>query len=244
MSLLRKGWLVVVLGALLTVPVLASACSLQAPGTATAATTERALSVMGKGVVSVKPDLAVASVGVETFAGTVVEAVQQNNTIMAEVMAKLQEMGIAEKDIQTSNYSISSERPGGEMTPTQYRVSNMVQVKIRDMAQVSTVLDAAVQAGANQVWGVNFTIEDTKPYEAEARTKAMEDARQRGEALAGLADVQLGQVLYVGESSTVNPVPAYKGLGAGGMGAAESVTPISPGEVQFTYDVQVTYAIE
>ncbi|MGQ9683410.1 MAG: SIMPL domain-containing protein [Anaerolineae bacterium] len=250
MSVQRKVWLPLVLIALVALPLLVSGCSAQslaAPLGAPAAVPsgERALSVLGRGMVSVKPDLAVASVGVETFAGSVAEAVQQNNTKMADVMAKLKELGIADKDIQTANYSINSERPGGEMAPSQYRVSNMVQVKIRDMAKVSTVLDAAVQAGANQVWGVNFTIEDTKAYEAEARTKAMADARERGEALAKLANVQLGRVIYVGEGGTINPMPAFRGMGGGAaLQASDSAVTISPGEVQFTYDVQVTFAIE
>jgi hypothetical protein len=164
---------------------------------------------------------------------------------MEAVLAKLRELGLAEKDMQTANFSINSERRGPEETDVQYRVSNMVQVKVRDLSQVSEVLDAAVEAGANQVWGVSFTIEDEKALEDEARTKAMEDARQRAEALAGLAKVELGQALVVAESGTVSPVLMKQGLGGGGAAMdAASVVPISPGEVQVTYQVEVTYAVQ
>jgi len=218
-----------------------------APGAATAplgALGERSVTVLGRGMVSSKPDLALAGLGVETFAATVAEATEQNNVKMSAVMAKLVELDIAEKDIQTTNFNINFERRGPEDSEGQYRVSNMVQIKVRDLDEVSSILDAAVQAGANQVWGVSFTIEEQKELEAQARTKAMEDARKRAEALAELAGVQLGQVLIVAEGGTTGPIPMMRGLGKGGMEPASLVAPISAGEVQVSYQVEVTYAMQ
>jgi len=227
----------------------ASACAPQAMASPQATAGERSVTVLGRATVSGKPDLAQVSVGVETVAANVGEASQQNNAKMVALMAKLAELGIAEKDIQTSNFNISSERrpgPEGPETVNQYRVSNMVQVKIRDLSRVGPVLDAAIAAGANQVWGVSFTIEDSSALEAEARIKAVEDARQRGEALAKLAKVQLGQVLAISEGGTVTPIYRY-GLGGGGAAPEPAIAvpvSISSGEVQVSYQVQVTYAIQ
>lgn len=224
----------------------AAGCKVPAVTAATPASIDRSITVLGRSSVSAPPDLVLTSVGVETYAATVGEATEQSNKRMEAVIASLGELGVAEKDIQTSNFSINSERRGSEDTNILYRVSNMVQVKVRDLDKVSEVLDVAVQAGANQVWGVTFTIEAQKALEDEARTKAMEDARRRAEALAGLAGVELGQVLVVAESGTVSPLMAGRGLGAGSAMAVEeaAAVPISPGEVQVTYHVQVTYAVQ
>jgi len=209
----------------------------------------RALTVSGQGTVSVKPDLALASLGVETLAGTVAEASQKNNATMAAIMAKLAELKIPDKDIQTSGFSINSFSDGMPRaasdggTGTQYRVSNMVQVKIREIEQVSAVLDGVISAGANQVYGVNFTVEDPNALQSEARAKAVEDAAQRAAALAKLAKVQLGQVMAVIEGGGSSPIFGGGVVYGRGAAAADS-TPMSPGEVEVSYQVQVTYAIQ
>ncbi len=199
----------------------------------------RSITVSGRGSVSGKPDLALVSLGVETYAATVGEASQQNNAKMAAVMAKLKELGIADKDIQTSNFNISFDRQGPDPSNGQYRVSNMVQLKVRNPEQAGSLIDAMVKAGANQVWGVSFTIEDQAALEAQARAKAVEDARQRGDALAKLESVQLGQVLTINEGGAMGP--AFAAGAAYGKGADTS---ISPGEVEVSYQVQVTFAIQ
>ncbi len=207
------------------------------PAAAQSTPPKRSLTVVGQGRASGKPDLAQASLGVETYAATVAEAMQQNSTKMEAVLAKLKELGIAEKDIQTANFSINLERQGPQDSG-QYRVSNMVQVKIRDLTKVGAVLDAGVQAGVNQVWGVSFALEDQAALETEARAKAMEDARSRAEALAKLTSVQLGQVLTIQEGSSSWPIYG----GAFGKGA--DAGPVSPGEVELSFQVQVSYAIQ
>mgnify|MGYP005852810969 CR=1 FL=1 len=250
MSRLHQRTLPLLLIGLLAAVVVLSGCGPRAVAAQIAAPgLERSVTVLGRATVTGKPDLAMVSVGVETLAPNVGEASAQNNTKMAAVMAKLKELGIAEKDIQTSNFSINSERNMGMGTvegAVQYRVSNMVQIKIRDLDKVGPILDAAVAAGANQVWGVNFTIEDQAALEVQAREKAVADAKSRAEALVKLAKVELGQVLAVSEGGAVTPY-FYGGRGAGGAGAAMDaamVASVSPGEVQIVYQVQATYAIK
>ncbi len=241
----RRGFFPVLILGLLALALVVSGCSTPrvradegSPGL------ERTITVLGRGSVSAIPELALTSVGVETFAETVGEATEANNTTMQAVIEKLKSLGIADKDIQTSNFSINSERQGPEGTDYKYRVTNMVQIKVRDLSKVSEVLDAAIEAGANQVWGVSFTIENQDDLEDEARGKAVEDARRRAKALAELSDLTLGEVLVVVEGGAVSPLEGKVAAGLGGMGrAADVATPISPGEVQVTYQVQVTYAV-
>jgi hypothetical protein len=216
-----------------------------APGSESPAA-PRAITVIGEGKVSLKPDLAMINVGAEARANTVSEAKAEVDAQMAAIAAALEEAGVDEKDIQTSHYSIYYEQePMPVMSEGSalenrggYRVSNMVQVTVRDVDKAGDVLDAVVQAGANQVSGVNFTVSDESTWQSEARAKAMADARSRAQELADLAQVELGQVLSVSEvigSSLVPMMAAERGLGGGG---------IAPGELELGTQIQVTFAIQ
>jgi uncharacterized protein YggE len=209
------------------------------------------ITVVGQGSVRVQPDIAQVSIGVETSSETAAEAVKENETQMEAILAALKEAGIAEKDIQTMNYSVYFERnpepmpravgtESGQVTP-QYRVSNMVNVTIRDLEKVGDVLDAVIEAGANNIWGVSFSLDDPKSAQADARTEAITDAAARAEALAGLSGVKLGPVMAISEviSGGSYPVPQVM-LERAAAGAG----PISPGELEIGYQVQVTYFIE
>ncbi len=240
-------YLFLTLAAILALASVLSGCGpavVAAQNTAPEANTPRTLTVLGRGNASAAPDLGAISVGVETLAANVADASAQNNTKMAAIMAKLKELGIADKDIQTSNFSINSERQPGLNGPegtTNYRVSNMVTIKIHDLSKVGSTLDAVIAAGANQVWGVNFTLEDTTALEAQARSKAIDDAKARAEALAKLNGVTVGEVLTINESNTGGGpiIPA-----AAAMGKGADSTSLNPGEVQFNSQVQVTFAIK
>lgn len=212
----------------------------------TTAPSERSITVVGEGKVSAKPDVAQAQIGVEIFAPTVREATRENNERMGAVMAKLKGLGIAEKDIQTSSYSIYSERrypeaqllegePEEEIT---YRVSNMVQVTIRQLDRVGEIIDEVVVAGANNVYGISFAIDDPSEFWSEARALAIADAKTKAEELAQLAGVKLGPVTVISE---VIGAPGIRGYGVERVAAAP---PISPGELELTLQVQVTYAIQ
>jgi uncharacterized protein len=208
------------------------------------------ITVVGQGSVKIKPDIAQISIGVETSADTVSEAVKQNETQMAAILAALKDMGIAEKDIQTTNYSVyfdrypqpmSNTEPATSEVKPQYRVSNMVNVTVRDLEKVGDVLDAVIEAGANNIWGVTFSLDDPKVAQADARAKAISDAQARAEALAELSGVKLGPVMSVSEvvggGAVSMPVAMAPERAAGGGGS------ISPGELEVTYQVQVAYFI-
>jgi uncharacterized protein YggE len=213
---------------------------------AESAATPRTITVIGEGKLSLKPDVATINVGAEARAGTVSEAKAEVDAQMAAIAAALQEAGVAEKDIQTSHYGIHYERDpmpvlrDGPAAETQqgYVVSNMVRVTVRDVEKAGDVLDAVVQAGANQVHGVTFTVSDESSWQSQARADAMADARRRGQELADLADVELGEVLSVSEVIGGIPVPMMgikSQMGGGG---------IAPGELELSTQIQVTFAIQ
>jgi uncharacterized protein YggE len=229
---------------LLTVPILALAAASFAAEPPT-----RSISVTGQGEASGKPDIAEINVGVQTFATTVVEASRKNQATVDEIFKALKEAGIADKDIQTADYSIWPEqewRGEADRQPriTGYRVSNTVHVKVRDIDAVGKVLAAVTNAGANSIHGIRFGVDDTDALEAEARRLAMADARARAESLAALAGVELGEVLSISMSSSPGVPRPYAAARVMEMADAGAPAPgVAPGEQSVTVNLHVTYAI-
>ena len=207
----------------------------------------RSISVTGQGEASGRPDQAQVNAGVQTVASTVVEASRQNQEIVERIMQALDEQGIDRKNVQTANYSIWPEQRhdpsrGDEVRITGYHVSNVVNVTVDDVDKVGAVLAAVTNAGANSVHGINFVVADTAELEERARAEAMADARARAESLAGLAGVELGEVLSISMNTGGGyPVPMMGGR----MAMAESAPApgISPGQLSVSVQVQVSYAI-
>ncbi|HMN28924.1 MAG TPA: SIMPL domain-containing protein [Caldilineaceae bacterium] len=207
----------------------------------------RTITVVGEGKVKIQPDIARANFGVEVVRPSVREALDQNKETMDAVLAALQEQGIAEEDIQTTGFSIYAERfgPQGPLPEDQvnYRVSNNVTVVIRDLASVGTVVDAAVEAGANNIYGIDFRVDEPGQLESEARQNAVTDAEAKAAELAELNGVSVGEVVSISE--VISSGSYYSGnfaqpIGLGGGGGA---TPISPGQLELVMQLMITYAI-
>ena len=208
----------------------------------------RTLSFNGSGTVSIQPDIAYIQIGVHTEGANAQETVASNNQQSQQLIDALSKAGIAAKDIQTSNFSISPRQewdangqPTGKIT---YIVDNSVSVTVRDLTKIGSILDAAVQAGANNIYGIQFDVEDREAAQQQAMSAAMDNARARAEVLAQAADVQLGQVIsiqtYLGGAS---PIP-YEKTYAMSADLAGSSVPVSTGEMQVMVDVSVVYEIQ
>lgn len=215
----------------------------QAAQPSAAAAPQRTIVVLGSGTVARTPDLARLEVGVETVAPTVAEAAQANAAQMNAVVAKLNEFGIPERDVQTTYYYVTSERGYGPEGPgpiTGYRIANTVQITIRDVQQVSTILDGVTQAGANNIFGVYYGLDRQTEQQAraEARSQAVADVQVRAAALADLNDVQLGDLLSISE--VIGAGASTLAGGAGGAGGAGNA-PFAPGQFEITVQLQGTY---
>jgi len=204
---------------------------------------QNAISVSGEGRVSADPDMAEIIIGVESRAPTAKEAASQNSDDMNQVMAVLEEMGIDEEDIQTVDYSIRAEidyRADEGPRVVGYVVDNMVRVKVRDLDLVGDLLDEATEAGANNIYGITFTVEDPRPFQEQAREMAVADARSKAQQLAEAADVRLGDLLSLSEYMVEGPVLVERAAAEGMGGGAP---PISPGQLEITIQVQMSYEI-
>jgi len=165
--------------------------------------------VTGEGSVSVAPDYAQVRSGVTTSARTVKEASGANAKVMAAITAALVDSGIAQKDIQTSQFSIepiyASPSPPAGPKLTGYRVSNQVNVKIRQIEKAGEILDAVVEAGATDIGGIEFLVSDPAKALDQAREAAVADARHRAELYAHASGVTLGRLVWLSEGTGYEP---------------------------------------
>jgi uncharacterized protein len=207
---------------------------------------ERTIRVVGQGEVSARPDVARVNLGVETTAHSVSEATAEATARMNAVLAALRELGISSRDLQTSSFSIRAERPtplAGKAAaegPLVYHVSNIVSIKVRDPDRTGAVLDAAVGAGANTVWGISFERSDEAALRAEARVRAVRDARARAESLAAAGEVHAGEILSIDE--TLNDRGGRRTVSFE-RAVSPAAPPIETGELGFVDQVEVVFAI-
>jgi len=239
-----KSIVFLAIAALIVGGVAASGWAPMAAAQAPTSGVNRTITVVGRGEVRARPDVATTTIGVDVAAPTVAAALDEAEGRMNAILAALKAAGVESKDIQTSNFSINFERQPSETekgTGGVYRVSNMVQVTVRDLDATGDIIDAAVGAGANNVWGVSFGLENTALLEAQAREKAVADARARAESLAALNGVEVGEVIAISEVIGATPAPLYAEASrafGGGSGPVES------GEVSFATQIQVVYGIQ
>lgn len=204
---------------------------------------ENTIHVSGSATVAVSPDVARTQVGVQVFDEAVTEAVSANNQTTAAVIAAVKELGVESRDVETTRFTISPQRDYQRDRPDSilgYWVNNEVSVTIRDLSNVSQVLQAAIDAGANTISGVTFSLADPEPAKETARTRAVEDARRRAEVLAEAAGVSVGKVLSIREVSLSAP-PIFRGDAMEEM--ATGAVPIESGELEITAQVQVVFEI-
>jgi uncharacterized protein YggE len=236
----------------LLVPVIVLAGCAQAPaGTApvvNVGSQQEGIWVNGRGEVQAVPDIATLNLGVQAQAASVAEAQAQAQAAMEKVMTALKSLGVAEKDIQTTGYSIWQQtrwdQNKQEEIVTGYQVSNNIQAKVRDVETTGAVLDAAVQAGGDyiRVNGIQFEVDDPSQFLADARTKAVADAKAKAAQLADLAGVKLGSPTYITESYDV-PVVYPRSYAMMDSAEAAGATPVSAGETTIVATVQIVFEI-
>ena len=235
---------------LLLVSLILGAC--QMPPTANAQNTItpipgdlRTIAVTGNGEIVLVPDMAYINVGIHTEAEDVTSAVAANNQQAADITAAIVGMGVEEKDIQTSNFNVYSMNRYDNMSNivgTTFAVDNTLYIIVRDLTKLSEMLDAALGAGANQIYGISFDIVDRSGAIARARDLAIQDAEAKASAVAETAGVALGRIhsINVINTSYVQPLAGY---GRGGGAAAEdtATVPISAGQIVVTANADLVY---
>jgi uncharacterized protein YggE len=196
------------------------------------------VSVSGEGYVHGKPDTAYLNLGFTAEKPTVAAARQATAANMNAVLAKLLALGVAQRDIQTTNVSIWRD-PERKV----FVVSNEVRVTVRNVDSAGKLLDDAVRAGANSVNGIALDISDRAALQKQAREKAMRDAEAKAAELARLGKLRLGAVRAISEGSGA-PEPMYDAGPVAQAAQPEARMPVEPGQLRVYVTLQVTYAIQ
>jgi len=196
--------------------------------------------------VEVAPDTATIGAGVTTEAPTATEALRQNSAEMQKVIARIKALGVAEKDIQTTGINLNARYDYDQTTQRQvfrgYMASNRVSVILRKIDDTGRVLDALVEAGANDINGPTFSIDDDTAAKDAARKRAVERAQAQAKAYAAMLGYDGAKVLAISEGLTGNsPMPqmAEMRLSATKVDAA----PVQPGMVQAGVNISITYEL-
>lgn len=207
------------------------------------------LVVVGTGTASAEPEIAVVSFGTELRGDDPAQIVDQGARQMDEAIAAVRELGVSADDIRTTGYSLWVETVYDPETGTPtgqviYHLSHYVEATLRDLSRVGDLLAAVVEAGANTISGVTFSVENPEELVEQARQQALEDAKARALAMAEGLGISVGKPILVVETGGAYPMYVERGMGGGGMGEVAVAAPsISPGSFSVSMSVQVVYEI-
>jgi hypothetical protein len=209
-------------------------------GDGDSASSPHAITVNGTGTVSSIPHEADFTLGVSATAKTATAATRANANEMTRVVGALKSNGIAAADIQTAQISLSPNQNEAGTKVIDYTVTNSVTVNIRNLGKAGSIIDAAVNAGANQVDGPTLTPTGQQELYRAALKAAIANARTRAQAIADAAGEKLGSLRSASETSSPSPIAFGAAKSAASVGAP---TPVEPGTVKTEADVTATYDI-
>lgn len=214
----------------------------------------RILNLSGTGEVKAVPDTASINAGVVVDAEDAKSALAQNSAAMNKLFGELKSAGIADRDIQTSNFNVSPVyAPYNPKKPTPqhqrivgYQVSNGVTVRVRDLSRLGDLIDRMTVAGANRMNGIGFFVDKTENLLEEARRKAMADVRRKADLYADGLGVKLKRVLTISENvSRPGPLPLRSsGMMAMAKSAAREAAPVAAGEQALSIRLLVSWELE
>jgi uncharacterized protein YggE len=236
--------------ALLLVTILVLGCNTEA--TADRADPSPRIRVDGEGSVDLAPDMALLSLMVTREAKTARAAVDANNAAMSDVLQAMRAAGIADRDLQTSSFSIQPRylypRPksSGVTEPPEiigYTVRNGLTVRLRELARIGEILDTSVTLGVNEGGSITFSNDDPSAAITRARVEAMQDAMARAQTLAEAAGVKLGDIIEISEQM-FNPRPAPMARAEMAMARSADAVPVAAGENTYRVTVNAVFAIE
>ena len=205
------------------------------------------ISVQGQGKIQAVPDIAMLNFGVQTGRQpTAQRAMEILGKRMTAAFEALKEMGIEEKDIKTQSLNLNAayDWNEGKRIDRGFEANQNLQIKVRDLDKITTVLDVVVRMGANQVGGVSFTIDDMDELREEARAMAIKDAKEKAQELAEDLGQTLGKFRGFSEGGGYNPPYPMMRMESMAMDAKVGGTPIPAGEQEIVVSVTLTYEVQ
>jgi len=196
--------------------------------------------VTGEGKVTVVPDTAIVDLGITINQPSVKVAQSEANSVINSISQAIKNLGVAAKDIKTSNYSVYPLYDQNRITS--YQVNTNLTITVREIDKVNQVIDTATSKGANSVGGIQLTVDENKKKQLlqDARELAVKEAKSKAESLARAAGLTLGKIVNVQESFGSVPVPMYA-KSAIGLGGGREDTQIQPGSTDISTSVTLFY---
>lgn len=207
---------------------------------------ENVITVSATNDVFAKPDLALTVFSVLSEAKTVSGVMQDNTAKMNAIIAFVKDRGVEDKDVKTTGFNISPRyewrEKTGERVLAGYEVSQSLQVKMRDLTKIGDIIQGATEAGANDVGNLQFTVDNEDALKEEARAKAIKEAKNKAETLAGQLGIRLVKIINFSESGDF-PMPYYIASVKEGSGMGGGAPDIQTGENKISVTVSLTYRI-
>ena len=218
------------------------------------------IQVSGEGIAFAVPDVADISFTISNDAKTLNAAQQATTDVATKALAYLKGQGIADADIKTTDYSANPKYewqadsticvagvpcpPNGKNVAVGFTVSESIDVKVRKTDQAGAIVTGLGATGVTDISGPNFTVDDDNAIKAEARGKAIDDAKAKANALAQQLGVKLVRIVSFNENGS-NPMPMYMKADVMSVGAAApQAAPLPTGQNKYTSDVTITYEIQ
>ena len=198
------------------------------------------ITVSGSGSVTTVPNRALFSFGSESQGKTARATLTANAAEIGAIIARLKASGIGAAEIQTQSVSINPRYSDDGQSIVGYSASNTVAAELRDLARAGAVIDAAVDAGANHVYGPSFLRSDRGELYERALEAAFADARGKARVLASAAGVQLGRATVLAEASGA---PEPYALAEDSEARAKLAVPVEPGRQEVEATLTVSFAI-
>jgi len=217
--------------------------------------TRKTISFTGKGELYVKPDVGMISFSVLTEKKTVAEAMSENTKKMNAVIASIKGEGVEEKDIKTTNFNISPHyeyyesseitiwpTPEGKRVLVGYEISQTVQVKVRNLEKIGTIIQKSTDAGANDIGNLQFVIDKEEELKNQVKKEAIKNAKDKAKELSGLLGVNLVRIVDFSENAYV-PVYYDSGVAALKEASLPAAPQIESGQNKIEVNVTITYEI-
>ena len=201
---------------------------------------DRLVTVNGEASIAVAPDMAVIRIGVTSQGKTAKAASEANSKEMTAVLSAIKADGIADRDIQTSRLALQPQYDPNRVGPARllgFQVTNQLTVQIHDIGKLPTFLDRAVEAGANEMSGIEFVVSQQSKFLDRVRGEAIADAHRKAELYAHAAGAKVGHVVSITDEGAVQPAPQVKAFRSG------AAVPVAPGEQMLRATVSVTYEL-
>jgi uncharacterized protein YggE len=198
------------------------------------------ITVTGTGTARAVPNVADWSFGVQSDADTAAAALNAASNATRKILDALRDAGVAQEDLRTEHVSLYPRTTDDGRAVIGYTASSSIHATVRELGEAGAVVDAAVRAGANEVYGPSLRVSDSRAQYRAAAEAAIDDARARAEALAANAGLTLGAPVAIVETGSSIPGPLYDRAMAGAEAAS---LPIEPGVNEITATLTVTFAI-